>query len=43
MMLLLGLAVLAGCGVDGAPVPPGSDIDPNNITNPRDFDPEGFF
>ncbi len=41
-LLLLGLA-LAGCGVDGAPVAPGSGVDPKNLTNPRDFDPEGFF
>lgn len=46
MRLVWGLMLVllvAGCGVDGAPVPPGSGIDPNNITDPSQFDPEGFF
>ncbi|MDF0601019.1 hypothetical protein P1J78_09785 [Psychromarinibacter sp. C21-152] len=40
MVLVLGVAA---CGVDGAPVPPGSDVDPDNITDPEDFDPGVFF
>ncbi|MDF0595406.1 hypothetical protein [Psychromarinibacter halotolerans] len=40
---LLVLTFAASCGVDGAPVPPGSGIDPNNITDPSQIDPDGFF
>lgn len=40
---LLLAAGLAGCGVGGPPVPPGSDVDPRNITDPSEIDPDNFF
>ncbi len=39
-LLVLGVA---GCGVAGPPVPPGSDIDPRNVTDPAEIDPDNFF
>ncbi len=35
-------AVLAGCGIDGAPVPPGSDQDPKFHDETADPDADSF-
>lgn len=32
LIAVLGLVVLAGCGVDGEPIPPGSETEDSPIT-----------
>ena len=43
LWILLLAVGLTACGIDGAPVPPDSDQDPNIAEDPADIDVDPFF